>query len=210
MIRIDDPRLSAYALGELPAEATAEVERLLEGDPEAVAAVEDLRAMAGTLAAAFATEPAVALTETQRAAVVEAAAQPTEARAPTLAIVGARRREARPWYAWTLAAAAAAAGILVIGGPRAARGSRARRPRGRSARRSTTQRVAEVVGFASHPERAIGRQGPPTPAPDDPKRALEVTSTTAEAARDVPMRRPATSRGHLRARRVEACRPCAP
>ena len=116
MIRSDDPRLSAYALGELPPEAAIEVESLLEGDPKAIAAVEDLRAMAGTLAAAFGAEPAAALTDSQRAAVIEAAAKAAET--PVAAVAPARRRRVvLPWLPWSIASAAAAAGLLALIGP---------------------------------------------------------------------------------------------
>ena len=53
----DDPRLTAYALGEMePAERT-EFELLLRDDPEARAAVDGLRATAQALGAALETEP---------------------------------------------------------------------------------------------------------------------------------------------------------
>lgn len=53
----DDPRLTAYALGELSLEEQVQVEEFLRNDPEARAAVEQLRAFAGQMAAALKREP---------------------------------------------------------------------------------------------------------------------------------------------------------
>jgi secreted protein with Ig-like and vWFA domain/anti-sigma factor RsiW len=54
----DDPRLTAYALGELEGEELAAVEAALRDDSAARAAVEEIRATAGPLTAALATEAA--------------------------------------------------------------------------------------------------------------------------------------------------------
>lgn len=56
----DDPRLTAYALGEMAAEERAEFERRLEQDAEARALVGEIRALAATLEPALAAEPAPA------------------------------------------------------------------------------------------------------------------------------------------------------
>src|SRR5436190_16808410 len=72
-ILIDDPRLTAYALGELdPAEA-AEIEKLLADSPAAKAVVEETRELAGLLSSRLATEPALMLSDAQRAAILAAA-----------------------------------------------------------------------------------------------------------------------------------------
>ncbi len=63
----DDPRLTAYALGELEGEERAEVEAALAHDAEARATVTGVRAMAGHMSAALADEPALAV-EPKRAA----------------------------------------------------------------------------------------------------------------------------------------------
>ena len=68
---LDDPRLTAYALGELddPADR-AEIEELLKTSPEARAYVEDMGGLADTLASELTAEPAPTLTGTQRDAVL--------------------------------------------------------------------------------------------------------------------------------------------
>src|SRR5471032_1338234 len=55
----DDPRLTAFALGELEGEELAAVEAALRDDPAARAAVEEIRATAAQLEAALGTEPMV-------------------------------------------------------------------------------------------------------------------------------------------------------
>jgi secreted protein with Ig-like and vWFA domain len=55
----DDPRLTAYALGELSGAERAEVEVALAGDPAARAAVDEIRALAAQLEGALAEEPLV-------------------------------------------------------------------------------------------------------------------------------------------------------
>lgn len=52
----DDPKLTAYALGELAGDERAHVEAALRGDPELRAAVEDIRATAAQIEAALAAE----------------------------------------------------------------------------------------------------------------------------------------------------------
>lgn len=52
-----DPRLTAYALDELPAEERAAFEPLLRDDPAARAAVDEIRRTAAALESAFAAEP---------------------------------------------------------------------------------------------------------------------------------------------------------
>ena len=66
----DDPRLTAYALGEMddPADRAA-FEKEIEGDPSARAEVEAIRAVAAALKGELAAEPAPGLTDAQRASV---------------------------------------------------------------------------------------------------------------------------------------------
>jgi anti-sigma factor RsiW len=54
----DDPRLTAYALGEMEPDESAEIARLLQEDPAACAAVEEIRSTANLLGAALRDEPA--------------------------------------------------------------------------------------------------------------------------------------------------------
>jgi anti-sigma factor RsiW len=56
MISSDDPKLTAYALGELQGQECAAIEEALRADPAARAAVEQIRAMANRVAGALAHE----------------------------------------------------------------------------------------------------------------------------------------------------------
>ena len=93
----NDPRLTAYALGELAEVDRAEVESQLEQCEESRATVEDVRETAELLRVELAAEPAVTLTETQRAAVeVEAdavAADPKAVQSATQTDKPIRRRQ---------------------------------------------------------------------------------------------------------------------
>ncbi|HEX5139103.1 MAG TPA: von Willebrand factor type A domain-containing protein [Planctomycetota bacterium] len=73
MMDRNDPRLTAYALGEMDAQERAEFEKALENDPAARAEVDAIRAIGGKLAAELANAPAPTLTEAQRASVAKAA-----------------------------------------------------------------------------------------------------------------------------------------
>ena len=68
-IHPDDPRLTAYVLGELEEAERREVERQLERSPEARVELEAIRATAELLEAELAVEPATALTAEQRTAI---------------------------------------------------------------------------------------------------------------------------------------------
>jgi Ca-activated chloride channel family protein len=70
----DDPRLTAYAMNELEGAARAEFEALLNDDPVAQAEVEAIRAFGGALEGEMQKAPCPALTDVQRARVVQAAA----------------------------------------------------------------------------------------------------------------------------------------
>lgn len=56
----DDPRLTAYALGELESAERAQVAAAIAGDPVAQAAVDEIRALAGRLEEALENEPIIA------------------------------------------------------------------------------------------------------------------------------------------------------
>lgn len=75
MMDRNDPRLTAFALGEMDAAERAEFEKALESDPAARAEVEAIRALGGRLGEELANAPAPALTEAQRASVSKAAAR---------------------------------------------------------------------------------------------------------------------------------------
>src|SRR5262245_37524785 len=98
----DDPKLTAYALGELDAAERAAIEAALAVSPEARAAVEEIRATAEHLTSELATEPCPELTPAQRAAIESPAAKVVPF--PT-------------WRVWrTAAIAAAAACVIGFGG----------------------------------------------------------------------------------------------
>ena len=62
LLHPDDPRLTAYALGELDPTEQHEIERLLADAPAARAAVQEIRDLAGLLTTEFRLEPAPVLT----------------------------------------------------------------------------------------------------------------------------------------------------
>lgn len=66
----DDPRLTAFALGELDGADRDEIEQLIAASPEAAAAVRDIEDTVGMLNGSLAEEPAPELTEEQRAAIL--------------------------------------------------------------------------------------------------------------------------------------------
>lgn len=68
----DDPRLTAYALGELDPNERAEVEAMLAESAEARTALEEIRETIGLLSRELTFEPALTLTMTQRQAVEQA------------------------------------------------------------------------------------------------------------------------------------------
>ncbi|MFT5091318.1 MAG: Ca-activated chloride channel family protein [Porticoccaceae bacterium] len=77
----EDPRLTAFVLGEIDDSDRAEIEQLLESSPEAQAAVKEIEETIGVLKEGLASEPVPELTAEQRAAVEEQLAAPTVAAA---------------------------------------------------------------------------------------------------------------------------------
>ncbi|MDQ6632787.1 MAG: von Willebrand factor type A domain-containing protein, partial [Verrucomicrobiota bacterium] len=67
----DDPKLTAYALGELSEIEAREVEAEIKNSPELQKAVEEIRETAALLEKEFSAEPALPLNEKQKAAVFE-------------------------------------------------------------------------------------------------------------------------------------------
>ena len=65
----DDPRLTAFALGELDGADRDEIEQLIAASPEAAAAVRDIEDTVGILNGSLAEEPAPELSEEQRTAI---------------------------------------------------------------------------------------------------------------------------------------------
>jgi hypothetical protein len=70
----DDPKYTAFAFGELTPAERAEIERELQAHPELAAELSEIREVAGILKSELATEPAGALAEHQRWAIIRAAA----------------------------------------------------------------------------------------------------------------------------------------
>ena len=93
----DDPRLTAYALGELAGEEHAQVAAAVAADPALQAAVEEIRATAGRLTAALAADPL-----------------PEIAPAPIESYHTVRSARIFRFPYWTVAALAAAACFAVI------------------------------------------------------------------------------------------------
>ena len=75
-INPNDPKWTAYVLGELDKAESEAVERLLESSGEARALVEDLKAASTALTEAFDEAPADLLTAAQRASIRQAADAP--------------------------------------------------------------------------------------------------------------------------------------
>ncbi len=99
MIDFDnDPKWTAYALGELDAAERAECDQILETNPDARAYVASLKEAIGTIETELAAQPAPALDELQRKR-IEKAAQ-----------VQPKRSKTR----WLFGAGAAAAGVAVL------------------------------------------------------------------------------------------------
>jgi Ca-activated chloride channel family protein len=107
MIRADDPRVTAYALGEGDEAERLAVEAAMAVDPEVRDAVASVRAVAQAAAAALATHAPAGLTDVQRTRVLRATARPARATAP----VPTWRR----WAAFGAAFGAAASLLAAIG-----------------------------------------------------------------------------------------------
>ena len=82
-MKTDDPKFTAYALGELDANERAEVEALLREEPALSAEVESTRALAAQLRRELHAEPDAPLTPAQRAEVLAAAPAPALAKVTT-------------------------------------------------------------------------------------------------------------------------------
>ncbi|MCE5325897.1 MAG: von Willebrand factor type A domain-containing protein [Planctomycetaceae bacterium] len=101
MMNIDDPKLTAYALGELDEHEAAQIESQLKDDPAAAAAVESIRALAGQLTVELAAEKSEGLTSQHLTAIKETAMPSTT-------------RRSRIYKVFAGSVAAAAAVIVVV------------------------------------------------------------------------------------------------
>lgn len=100
----DDPRLTAYALGELDAAESAEIEQLLREEPVLAVEIDTTRLFAETLRVRLKSERAGSLHAGQRAEVLACAAQEMPRRAPVFP---------RPIVGWQALAAGVVLGIGV-------------------------------------------------------------------------------------------------
>lgn len=101
----DDPKLTAYALGELPAPKREALEKRLRDDPQARAVMEETATFARLLGEAFHAEPPpTALDPTQRAEVLKEARHGGK----TVPFVQ------QPWFIWTLRLAAAFVALAAL------------------------------------------------------------------------------------------------
>jgi Ca-activated chloride channel family protein len=108
-MRIDpnDARLTALALNELSEDERKEVEALLAASPEAQAAVDEIRELAGLLTAGLGVEPTMTLTRSQR--------ERLEAELSTASGASDYRRIPFNDRAWQVPMAIAASIVLVLG-----------------------------------------------------------------------------------------------
>jgi anti-sigma factor RsiW len=114
-IEPNDPRLTAYALGELPADEVEAFEALLAEHPEAQAEVDAIRGLADELTEELAKDAPSALDPDTRKAIEEG--RPLARVVPLVATPmqpTAKRRSAAVWAGPLMLVAAAAAGVNII------------------------------------------------------------------------------------------------
>jgi len=102
-MKLNDPKLTAYALNELPEAEHEAFEKELENNPEALQALEEIRAMGSDLEKHYATEAETALTDEQHETIRKAARKKMEKIIPF---------PRKPWI--PLAVAASAGGIFLF------------------------------------------------------------------------------------------------
>jgi Ca-activated chloride channel homolog len=154
-IHPDDPRWTAYVLGELSDADRAEVEQELESSPEAREIVDEIRMMTMLLKDELAKEPSPSLVPDQRRAVREAA----------VAQNGAGRRQ---WFAGAFAAAAVAA-VLLLG----------------VALPSLLRKPASDLGYqaaSEQPTKPVNAPAPPAVVPSTVVPSAEAPVPTAQSA----------------------------
>src|SRR5215467_3459723 len=113
-INPDDPKWTAYVLGELNDAERAQIEKELESSAAAREVVEEIRLATDLLRHEFTLEQAVGLAPEQRHVITSAAARPVEA---LYERPGGRRpplQFSRPMFRWAGVAASVAAGLLVV------------------------------------------------------------------------------------------------
>lgn len=107
MLETNDPKLTAFAFGELPAEEQAEVAALVAASPALASEVAAIRALGEQLTSLLSTETCPALSKTERTRILQAAEQDRLAEVSVVdppAVQPAWYRQRRIW-AYTTAAA---------------------------------------------------------------------------------------------------------
>jgi hypothetical protein len=107
MLESNDPKLTAFAFGELPAEEQAEVAALVAASPELASQVTAIRGLGEQLSALLSNEPCPALSEAERTAILQAAGQDRLAEVSIVnppAVQSASHRQRRFWIYSTAAA----------------------------------------------------------------------------------------------------------
>ncbi len=112
----DDPRLTAYALGELNPSERAEIEAMLAESSEARTALEEIRETIGLLSRELTFEPALTLTMTQRQAVEQAVGVEVPASETRATVVAPTSVKTARWGAIARAATTVAAVTVAAGG----------------------------------------------------------------------------------------------
>ena len=107
----DDPRVTAYVLGELSADEAREFEQAMQQSPHLATAVSDFRSTIQSLEIAFGDEPPMSLSDQQKSELDSAAVSGNELASKSLST---QLTVARPWLRWIMAAAIG--GILIGSG----------------------------------------------------------------------------------------------
>jgi Ca-activated chloride channel family protein len=183
----DDPKLTAYALGELPEVEAKEIARAMANSPELRKAVEEIRETASLLKTGFAAEPVAKLSEAQKEAVM--------AKTEPINVVDLRKRSF--WKTAGISAVAASIAMVI------AWQAWERAPQSTDLARvkdaEITDNGPEDLGVEkSMPSESIPAYPPPSPAPQEApeaeppapvkitERPTAVASTPATAAKNLP------------------------
>src|SRR6185503_428763 len=148
MLNENDPRITAYALGELDAAEAAAVEAALRDQPALVRTIEDIRATARVVEAELASEPALSLTPAQRARIQQPPAR--QLAAPSQPLIF---RSRSLWAGVAIAAAACLAIAAYVSWPDH------ESPLNGVAKAPRSDRVSETAAAAGELETAEKRHG---------------------------------------------------
>ena len=113
-IKKDDPRLTAFVLGELSTADSEEIQAAVSNSPELASAVEEIRNVIGLLGEAYQTESPLSLLDHQKSELERVVSQQSEHRAgglqatvaakPGSSSASAKSKTSRPWLPIALAA----------------------------------------------------------------------------------------------------------